>query len=185
MRTRWVFLILLGMIGAGVSAARIRLAWDANTETDLAGYMVYQAPGISGGEFRRVLKTAETTAKLDRPTGIYRLYVTAINTSGLESDPSNVVTNMTQEASPPANLVLTVAWRRFSLAWDANSESERVRFYTVYEAVGTNAFVAILKTADRTVRLRRSAGTYRYRVTAWNDAGESAPSNEVVAETEP
>lgn len=72
--------------------ASVRLAWDPNPETDLAGYRVHR--GIAPGtrlESREVglATTNDWTGLLPGSTNYFT--VTAYNTAGLESDPSNEI----------------------------------------------------------------------------------------------
>ena len=76
-------------------AADVTLQWDANTETDLAGYRVYQATGSAPDTFTRVQDiaapaTTATVKGLDNTA--HSFAVTAYNTAGLESAYSNIVT---------------------------------------------------------------------------------------------
>jgi hypothetical protein len=73
----------------------VRLAWDANTEPDLAGYWVYQS-GVSGWytRWKRILEIPAgiETCRIDRlASGTYFWVVTAFDTSRNESDYSNEV----------------------------------------------------------------------------------------------
>lgn len=73
-------------------AAQVTLAWDPNSEPDVAGYRLYY--GSPGGEFGTVINTGNVTnftAGDLVPGSTYAFYVTCYNTSGLESEPSNVV----------------------------------------------------------------------------------------------
>ena len=76
-------------------AADVTLQWDANTESDLAGYRVYQGSGSAPATFTKVQEiTAPTTSAtikgLDNTS--HSFAVTAYNTAGLESAYSNIVT---------------------------------------------------------------------------------------------
>ena len=68
------------------------LQWDANTETDLAGYILYQ--GITEGSYGNPIEvgnvTSYTVSGLD-PGMTYYFAVTAYDTGGNESGPSNEV----------------------------------------------------------------------------------------------
>jgi len=83
--------ILLWMLATLVAqSASVTLAWDPNTEPDVAGYRLYY--GING--FGTVVNCGNVTNQsvLDlQPGRMYSFYVTCYNTSGLESEPSNVV----------------------------------------------------------------------------------------------
>ncbi len=73
-------------------AASVTLAWDPNQEPDVAGYRLYY--GTPAGTFDTVVNTGNVTnhTVVDlHPGATYSFYVTCYNTSGLESEPSNVV----------------------------------------------------------------------------------------------
>lgn len=88
--TAGIVLILLLAPGAAM-AGNVSLQWDANTESDLAGYKVYYgtASGQYGTPITIGLTTTYTISNL--PAGTYYFAVTAYNSSGLESGFSNEV----------------------------------------------------------------------------------------------
>ncbi|MHB9006173.1 MAG: fibronectin type III domain-containing protein, partial [Limisphaerales bacterium] len=72
---------------AAEASQTVQLAWDANTEPDVAGYKVYW--GTSSGQYSQQLSVgAVTTAQIpDLAPGVtYYFAATALNTEGLESD---------------------------------------------------------------------------------------------------
>jgi hypothetical protein len=80
-------------------AADVTLQWDANTETDLAGYKVYvgTASRTYGTPF--TIGTQTTYSVTNLQPGTYYFAVTALNSSGLESDYSNEVSTTIVPAS--------------------------------------------------------------------------------------
>jgi len=75
-----------------VSPAEVKLAWDANTEPDLAGYFIYY--GFATGEYDYVVDVGDqTTFTLSglEDGHTYYFAVTAYDTEDLESDISNEV----------------------------------------------------------------------------------------------
>ena len=90
-------LAVLGMGGTAwgnepVGAAPVTLTWDANTETDLAGYRVHV--GQTSGQPTSTIEAGRTTSitlETLSPGETYYVVVTAYNTSGLESLPSEEI----------------------------------------------------------------------------------------------
>ena len=99
----------------------VTLAWDANSETDVAGYRLYCA--VAGGDSPAIIDVGTTNAfRLDNLTGstIYTFYVTCYNTAGLESEASNTIeyTTPAESLTDPDIITLTpanLAARRQSL----------------------------------------------------------------------
>jgi hypothetical protein len=90
------FLVILLISCASALAASVELAWDPNTEEDMAGYRIWQA--ISSGAYitpavadvEHPTTNATVTGLVSRRT--YYFVATAYNTSDLESGYSNEVT---------------------------------------------------------------------------------------------
>ena len=103
-----MFALLLGMAlivpaGTGYSA-QVSLAWDANTEPNLAGYKIYY--GTASHDYDWVLDVGKVTTST--VTGLtdgltYYFAATAYNTANLESAPSGEVSTSTctYSISPP------------------------------------------------------------------------------------
>ena len=102
------FIIFLVLTSLSYSA-EVTLAWDANTESDLAGYKLYYKTGSSGEPYEGtridqgdsgISIRLDNLATSDNPsfslTGLqdnefYYFVVTAVNSSGLESGYSTEV----------------------------------------------------------------------------------------------
>lgn len=90
------------------AATDVTLAWDANTEQDLAGYRVYQstAPGVYDKSTSKVCdvdKTIATCTISGLPDGAYYWVATAYDGQGNESDFSNEV-SFSADTTPPARV---------------------------------------------------------------------------------
>ncbi|MBZ5499715.1 MAG: fibronectin type III domain-containing protein [Acidobacteriia bacterium] len=91
MRWKRVLILLMWLAPAPLLAADVTLAWDPNSETDLAGYKVYYgtSPRTYGAPISLGKQTTFTVTGLS--LGTYYFAVTAYNTAGLESGFSNEV----------------------------------------------------------------------------------------------
>ena len=95
---------------------KVQLAWDPNTESDLAYYTLYWWSGSTGLTNRLTVAAPATTATVTNlPAGctIY-FVVTASNRSGLESGPSNLVSYTTAPDLTEVTLNLAVSRSGFS-----------------------------------------------------------------------
>jgi chitodextrinase len=104
---RMVFLLLMFFSSIGLlslppafAAGTVSLAWDANTESDLAGYRVYM--GTSSGNYgipTNVGKVTQHTKTNLQSNTTYFFGVTAYDQSGNEGSPSNEVSVTTSGSS--------------------------------------------------------------------------------------
>ena len=117
-----IFKMLLGMLIAFMllpalvfGASEITFQWDSNTEFDLAGYRMYQsaASGVytygSGSEALEI-PVGTDTGTITVSDGTWFWVVTAYDTSGNESGPSNEVTAVLDSVGPnaPTNYIIKV-----------------------------------------------------------------------------
>ena len=99
--------VMLFALGIKAHASDVTLAWDANSETDLAGYKIYvsqesgvYAEGIDVGN----VTTYTVTGLAD---GEYFFVATAYNEAGYESGYSNeVTTDIKVKPDPPKNMII-------------------------------------------------------------------------------
>ena len=93
--------LIVFLAGSHAIAADVNLAWDANTEADLAGYKVYYGTAI------RVYGTPTPVGKITAYTitgltpGTYYFAITAVNAGGQESGYSNEVFTSIADVTPP------------------------------------------------------------------------------------
>lgn len=173
---------------SAVSATQIDLDWDDNSESDLAGYIVYR----DGYEIASSVSASQYSDTGLSPTTQYCYTVSAVDFSSNESNESNTACATTQEGSgdttPPAaptGLAAAAGNGTVSLDWDDNTEPD-LDSYTVYrsttQGTGYSAIAAGMTGsayADNTVT---NGTTYYYVVTASDTSGnESANSGQVSA----
>ncbi len=108
-----VLIFLLVSVGI-VSAADINFSWTQNTESDLAGYRIYNSltSGLySYGEENAVaiIPVGEGTVTVEDVTdGMKYWVITAYDTDGNESLPSNELSIMLDTSAPTAPQDFTV-----------------------------------------------------------------------------
>jgi fibronectin type 3 domain-containing protein len=119
---------------ATASTSGVTLKWNANTETDLAGYNVYRATSAAGPFTKlnaspiTVLTYADSTA----PTGAIAYYqLTAVDTSSDQSAPA--VANTLVFPAQPKNFTAVGGTLGITLQWSANTETD-LAGYNVYRA---------------------------------------------------
>lgn len=91
MRLATLKLFLLCLLLPGdVAGARVTLAWNANSEPDLAGYRLYWGHSTRNYSARVDVGNVTVATLTNLPRGTY-IAATAYNLAGLESDFSNEV----------------------------------------------------------------------------------------------
>jgi len=108
--------IMFLLPGLACAASNVTFEWDANCETDLAGYRLYQSQ-VSGdytfGDGEQVATISvgtETVVITDIADGTYFWVLTAYDDAGNESGPSNEVTADLDTVGPesPTNVTITI-----------------------------------------------------------------------------
>src|SRR2546425_1167378 len=124
-------------------AGQVNLAWDANTEPDLAGYKVYY--GNASGIYQTPIDVDNVTTYT--VTGLqdgltYFFAVTAYNTSDSESGFSNEVSTTLADTIPPVISAVAVPVITFSgatIIWTTNEGSNSQVDYGLTTAYGTSS----------------------------------------------
>ena len=115
----------------------VRLSWQPVLCFDLAGYRVYRS---EGKQFAGVADLPETDARwLDGEAERgkkYLYYVTALDSSGNESPPTEAVEIVPTDISPPGppqELTAELEKRGVRLRWEASPDSD-VKLYVIYRS---------------------------------------------------
>jgi hypothetical protein len=161
------------------NSATISLNWQPSTDLHVVGYNVYVASkSDSQTNVVQVGKTSAATLSSLTEGVEYRVYVTAFDANGVESDPSNYVDFTPAPTAPVSQQRLA----NVTLAWEP-ATGANVSGYRVYASLvsgGSTNVVQAGKLTSATVSGLVQGQTYRFFVTALDTAGgESAPSNVV------
>jgi fibronectin type 3 domain-containing protein len=104
MRRRVLFLsLIISLFATTAFALGIRVTWQANTESDLAGYKIYY--GTQSGVYGAPIDAGNVTQKdiLNLRDGVtYYVAVTAYDLSGNESAKSQEASVKMPDVTPPA-----------------------------------------------------------------------------------
>lgn len=106
--TLMLTIALFAMPVAAMAAFHVTFAWDANTEPDLAGYMVYQSPNSNSypdTAIGTIPAGTETITLQVENEGTYYWIFTSYDTSGNENDkilsyPYEVTATLVSEPPP-------------------------------------------------------------------------------------
>lgn len=128
-----------------IRAASVSLAWDPNSETNLAGYVIYY--GTASGQYsnsNNVGNVTNTTVSGLLEGVTYYFVATAYDASGLESDPSNEVSYQVPTAFTPINfritsLVTNNSSVKINFAWTSSTNS----IVKIYALKGTNGLLSL------------------------------------------
>ena len=103
---RALALLVLLLFSTTALAVDVGIKWDANSEPDLAGYVVHRSrDGMAYQPIAKTTATAYTFANISAGR-TYSAVVTAYNTSGIESAFSNAV--LFGQPKAPTSLQLVV-----------------------------------------------------------------------------
>jgi len=111
-----ILAMVLMFCGSALAASSVTFEWDANSETDLAGYRLYQSQtsGVytygDGNQVATILVGTETVQITNISDGTYFWVLTAYDNDGNESVPSNEVTAALDTFAPgtPTKMVITI-----------------------------------------------------------------------------
>lgn len=166
-----------------VSSSRIDLGWTASTDNvGVAGYYVYrngkQVADVSGTSYSDTGLSASTTyryrvAAYDAAGNVSTMSTSASATTGSGSD--------TQAPSAPTDLSAAAAsTSRIDLQWTASRDNVGVAGYNVYRDGAQVADVSGTSYSDTGLS---ASTTYRYRVAAYDAAGNVSPKSTAASAT--
>jgi hypothetical protein len=108
----FLMIAFIALIARVSQAESVRVAWNSNPEPDIAGYKLFWGQLNSAATVRDVGNTNQAEVTDLTPGTTYYLYLTAYNTSGLESDPSSSITYTVPSGPPPISVQTEAAFVR-------------------------------------------------------------------------
>jgi len=96
--------------GTAFADSNVTIVWDANSESDLAGYKLYQgtATGVYDSIVADIPVGTEIVTVSNIPDGTYFWVLTAYDLEGNESGPSNEVSATLDSVAPGAPTILNI-----------------------------------------------------------------------------
>lgn len=168
---------------ASPSSTQVYLAWNANTETDLASYRIYRnsvlIATLAAGQPRNFTDTGLTNSVA------YTYAISAVDTAGNDSGPTaGIVATPTSgpdvtAPNTPTGLSAAKGNARVILAWNANTEPDlATSCYKLWRAVGAGSY-SLLTTIARGTLTYTDTGltngtTYHYKLSAIDTTGNES-----------
>lgn len=178
-----LLVIALLLFPALTRAATVTFAWDANSETNIAGYRLYTGNSsrnyTTSNDFGNV--TSGTLSGLNNSSRYYHA-LTAFNTAGLESDFSSEVVALTPVPVVTGFMASGTTESSVTLVWNAPA-ANIMRYFIAH---GTNlTLLGTNSTAAQTITINnlRLATTYNFFITASNEFGITSFSVTTAAST--
>ena len=186
------------LLSATPVGSDVALTWQANTEPDLAGYLLYRngqpvnASGMVVGDLKRLLLTGTTYQNVGVPDGTSTYHLVAMDEAGNLSTPSNAISVAIDVRPPHADIVEPAAGFAFEqkILVRAETPDHDIAFiqfqYKRAEETGWTDLGAPLATQpyvtylDPTV-LKMTYGDHHLRAVATDTGGQTDPSPSFVS----
>ena len=176
------FTIAFLLIASIAQAATVTLTWDVNTDGVTVSYTVFKSIGGVVSTVGTTLQPAVTiSTPREAPGTTVNYYVTAKSSQGLDSGPSNVVTDTvppnptlplpTQVSNLTGTVSVSGGMVTQTLTWSANAPAELVTQYIVRRYDVNNVLIQSLNTTGTAVQMSYAQATMRTDVVAMNATG--------------
>ena len=184
----FILALILFISTTNAYSAQVTLAWNPNTESDLAGHKLYN--GYTSGNYEKVTdvgnQTSYTLSNLVEGQKYY-IALTAYDTFNNESGYSSEVVytvptlDLTAPSTPTSLQATTISTSQINLSWNASSDNIGVTGYRIYR--DSTQIATTSNTTYQDTGLSSST-TYSYTVSAYDAAGnESGKSSASSATT--
>lgn len=180
---RICLLLLFLILPVMLSAQSIVVNWNANTETDLAGYKVYYgtASGVYGSPIDVGKVTTYTIANVLETTTYY-IALTAYDTSGNESVKSVEASATTLDVTAPAvpgTPTVTPGTKSLLVSWAAVTSTD-LAGYKIYYGTASGVYrapVDVGKVTSYTISGLANNTTYYIRISSYDTSGNESAKN--------
>jgi fibronectin type 3 domain-containing protein/flagellar hook assembly protein FlgD len=191
------------LISAVADDSNVTLTWQANTETDLAGYLLYrnnQLANVSGmvtGDLKPYLISGTTYLDVNLPDGKFKYYLIAMDQAGNTSDQSNILEVEIDTHPPHATIIEPPDGTKFESkiavgaeSPDVDIESIQFQYKKVIDAIWINLGNPVTKTPYiinlDPVALGLTYDDYHLRAVATDKGGKTdlSPSSIIVTYTD-
>ncbi|WP_176371604.1 discoidin domain-containing protein [Desulfosediminicola flagellatus] len=134
----------------------LNISWDANIETDLAGYNIYRNAAL----LNTVLVTGTSYRDTDTVYGTdYSYEITAVDKSGKESPHSSSVSATVGKPGIPTGITSSSGNTQVTLSWNANNEAD-LQGYFIYTAdADATSYDVALQSAGASVISNLTSGS--------------------------
>ena len=180
-----------GLAATARSSTRVDLRWNDNSSNE-TGFRIERRSGNSS-DWEEIASVGTNTTFFQNsgllPSTLYLFRVTAFNAAGSSANSNTAgITTPNDDSgggqiSGPGNLQGSAASpNQINLTWVDRSDNETG--FRVRRKIGIDGEWSIVGNLEANSTSFENVGlvsglTYYYHVVAWNDAGESSPSNEV------
>ncbi len=181
------------LLTAVPNGSDVTLTWKANTESDLAGYLLYRndqlanVTGIVVGNLKPYMLTGTTYVDKALPDGKFKYYLVAMDQAGNTSDPSNTIEVNIDTHAPHITITEPLDTAKFQNKTlirgespDLDIASVQFQYKKVQDTTWINLGSAITKTPFVTyidpVVLGLTYGNYNVRAVATDKTGNVDPS---------
>jgi len=169
----------------------IVIEWLANPDDDLSGYNIYRSNSTDSINFRKLNVNPYPTDIFkftDRNSSVgtkYFYYITAMDDTGNESEPSNIYTVTNQNAQTTASLISNAkaeyleSRNEVVVSWDVERSSD-FKGIVIYRRKGEDGFsplTGLMQDSKYTDKQIRKGSTYYYEVRSYTESGVVAKSD--------
>jgi parallel beta-helix repeat protein len=184
------------LTATAISDTQINLNWNASTESDVTGYLVYMAKGVINQTYHLIhkinsLNTSYLVTELDEEVSYYFKLKAFDEVPNNSTEFSNVAWATTLDITPPTKPVglevINPGFSALTIVWEQNPEADLVGYF-LYRTDDLSRDFKNLTTEPIKETIYNDTGlnestTYYYHLIAIDDAGLTSVSTDYVTGT--